>query len=109
MQFYAENPATNHQNGVLSDLEFLVVKRFKGGAGLGLIGSWIEQLTDDEGTTAHRLNGFRGRAFGIGPIVTYSSEIGKQHLDLHARWVHEFENQKRMEGDMFMMYVSLKF
>ncbi len=109
MQFYTENPATNYQNGILSDLEFLAVKRFKCGAGVGLIGSWIEQLTDDEGTTADRFNGFSGRAFGVGPIFTFSKEIGKQHLDLNVRWVHEFENEKRIEGDMFMLGATLKF
>lgn len=44
------------------------------------------QVNDDEGAPAV-LNGFLGRAFGIGPIVTYSTKLGKSHLDFSARWI----------------------
>jgi hypothetical protein len=44
-------------------------------------------LTCVGGATADLLNGFVGRAFGIGPIITYSTKIGKSHLDLNARWI----------------------
>jgi len=109
MTFDTENPATDYQNGILSDLELLTVKRFKCGAGVGVIGSWIEQLTDDEGTTADTLNGFKGRAFGIGPVVTYSTHLGKHDLEFNARWVHEFDNKNYVEGDVFMLNATLKF
>ena len=109
LTFDTENTATNYQNGVLSDLEVTAIKRFKCGAGVGVIGSWIEQLNDDTGPTADRVHGFSGRAFGVGPMVTYSTEVGKHHLDFNARWVHEFENQKRIEGDLFAFSGSFKF
>ena len=109
MQFYTENSATDYENGILSDLEAMVIKRFKSGFGIGVIGSWLEQVTDDEGTTADSLNGFVGRAFGVGPIVTYSTTIGKSHLDFSARYIHEFENRKRIEGDLLQFSASLKF
>jgi hypothetical protein len=109
LQFDTENTATNYQNGVLSDFEFTVIKRCKGGFGFGGIGSWIQQLTDDSGPTADKLNGFVGQAFGVGPIVTYSTKIGKSHLDFNARFVHEFENRNRPEGDLFQVSGNLKF
>jgi hypothetical protein len=109
LTFDTENTATNYQNGVLSDLEATAIKRFKGGAGIGVIGSWIEQLNDDTGPTADTVHGFSGRAFGVGPIVTYSTELGKHHLDFNARWVHEFENRNRVEGDLFAFSASFKF
>ena len=109
LEFDTENTATGYQNGILSDLEAAAIKRFKCGAGIGVIGSWIQQLTDDGGTTADRLNGFAGRAFGVGPILTYSTEVGKSHLDFNARYVHEFENRKRPEGDLFQFSATLKF
>ena len=49
-----------------------------------MIGSWIQQLSDDGGTTADLLNGFVGRAFGVGPILTYSTKLEKSHLDFNA-------------------------
>jgi hypothetical protein len=75
MEFDTENPATHYQNGILSDLEELAIKRFKCGVGIGFIESWIQQVNNDAGAPA-ALNGFLGRAFGIGPIVTYSTKGG---------------------------------
>jgi hypothetical protein len=109
LQFDTENTATLYQNGVLSDLEGTVIKRFKSDFGIGVIGSWIQQVGDDGGTTADRLNGFVGRAFGVGPILTYSTELGKSHLDFNARWVHELGNRNRPEGDLFQFSANLKF
>jgi hypothetical protein len=109
LQFDTENTATNYQNGILSDLEATVIKRCKNEFGFGVIGSWIQQLSDDSGPTADRLNGFSGRAFGVGPIVTYSTKVGKSHLDFNARWVHEFDNSNRPEGDLFQFSANLKF
>jgi hypothetical protein len=109
LQFDTENTATNYQNGVLSDFEFTVIKRWKSGFGFGGIGSWIQQLSDDSGPTADKLNGFVGQAFGVGPIVTYSTEIGKSHLDFNLRFVHEFENRNRPEGNLIQLSSNLKF
>ena len=87
----------------------MAVKRFKNGLGVGLVSSWIHQITDDQGTTADALDGFRGRAFGIGPAFTYSMHVGTCHLDFNACWVHEFENKNYVEGNMFMVNATLKF
>ena len=108
MEFDTEDPATHYQNGILSDLEVLAIKRFKNGFGLGFVESWIQQVNDDAGAPA-ALHGFSGRAFGIGPIVTYSTKLGKSHLDLSARWIHDFDVAKRVEGDGFNFSASLKF
>jgi hypothetical protein len=108
MEFDTENPATHYQNGILSDLEVLAIKRFKNGFGLGFVESWIQQVNDDAGAPA-ALHGFSGRAFGIGPIVTYSTKLGKSHLDLSVRWIHDFDVAKRVEGDGFNFSASLKF
>jgi hypothetical protein len=108
MEFDTQNPDTHYQNGILSDLEVLAIKRFKNGFGIGFIESWIQQVNDDEGAPAV-LNGFVGRAFGIGPIVTYSTKLGTSHLDFSARWIHDFDVSKRVEGNAFNLSASLKF
>jgi hypothetical protein len=109
MEFDTGDPATLYDNGIISDLEGLVIKRFKNGLGLGFVESWIQQVTDDGGKTAQALSGFVGRAFGIGPIVTYSTKLGKSHLDFSARWIHDFDVSNRVEGDGFNFTASLKF
>ena len=108
MEFDTEDHATHYQNGILSDLEVLGIKRFKNGLGIGFVESWIQQVNDDAGAPA-ALNGFAGRAFGIGPIATYSTKVGKSHLDLSARWIHDFGVSRRVEGNGFNFSASLKF
>jgi hypothetical protein len=109
MEFDTGDPATNYDNGILSDLEVLAIKRFKNGFGIGFVESWIQQITDDGGSVPAGLHGFTGRAFGIGPIVTYSTKLGKSHLDFSARWIHDFDVSNRVEGDGFNFTASLKF
>jgi len=108
MEFDTEDHATHYQNGILSDLEVMAIKRFKNGLGIGFVESWIQQVNDDGGAPA-ALNGFAGRAFGIGPIVTYSTKLGKSHLDFSARWIHDFGVSNRVAGDGFNFSASLKF
>jgi hypothetical protein len=108
MEFDTEDHATHYQNGIPSGLEVLAIKRFKNGLGIGFVESWIQQVNDDDGAPA-ALNGFLGRAFGIGPIVTYSTKLGKTHLDPSARWIHDFDVSKRVNGNGFNFSASLKF
>jgi hypothetical protein len=68
----------------------------------------IDQLTDDDGTTADLLNGFSGHSIGLGPIFTYSAKFGDHQLDMHGRWVHEFDAENRPEGDVIMFTVGSK-
>jgi hypothetical protein len=109
MYFYTDNPATHYESGIQSDLEALAIKRFKNGFGIGLVESWIQQVTDDGGALADRLAGFVPRSFRIGPIVTYSTKLGKSHLDFNASWIHDFDVSKAVEGDEFNFTASLKF
>jgi hypothetical protein len=108
-QFYTENPDTDYQNGVVSDLEATLIQRFPCGMGVGVVGSWIDQFNDDSGPTADKLDGFSGRALGVGPILTYTKKFGDSQLDLNARWIHEFEVEKRMDGDVFYFAAGYKF
>ena len=48
MEFDTEDRATRYQNGILSDLEVLVIKRFKNGLGIGFIESWIQQEINND-------------------------------------------------------------
>jgi hypothetical protein len=109
VQFYTENPATHYQNGILSDMEFMALKRFSKVFGIGVIFSWIDQFTDDGGTLADRVNGFNGHALGLGPIITYSTKIGKTHLDLNARFIPEFGTVRRIQGNLFQFGATLTF
>lgn len=43
---------------------------FSNGLAIGLVLGTQQQLDSDSGPTADRLNGFRGRDWGLGPVLT---------------------------------------
>ena len=109
VHFSTENPDTDYQDGIMTDFEFTVIKRLQNGFGFGIVGSWINQITEDDGGAADALNGFEGEAFGVGPILTYATKINEHPLQFNARWIHEFENENRLEGDLFALAATFSF
>ncbi|GAB3368108.1 transporter [Lysobacter rhizosphaerae] len=109
IDFYTRNDATDYQNGADFRVDSLLIKRLENGWGFGAVGGWIEQVQDDDSVVADRLDGFRGRSLGLGPIVTYDKKWEGGSVEFSARWVHEFDVKNRLEGDPFMMMASIEF
>jgi hypothetical protein len=109
VDFYTENDATNYQNGAVFRVDSLLVKRFQNGWGIGGAGGWIEQLEDDTGPTADRLNGFKGRSFALGPIATYAKKWEGGQVEFSARWLHEFGVERRFEGNPILVSATITF
>ncbi|KGQ19430.1 Protein involved in meta-pathway of phenol degradation [Lysobacter dokdonensis DS-58] len=105
MDFYTENTATDYQNGAVFRVDALLIKRTRSGWGFGAAGGWIEQLEDDTGPTADRLNGFKGQSLAIGPIATYKT--GK--VEFSARWLYEFDVENRLEGNPVLITGTITF
>lgn len=109
IDFYTKNDATDYENGAVFRVDAQLVKRFANGWGIGGVGGWIEQLEDDEGPTADRLNGFKGHALALGPIVTYSKKWDTGQVEFAARWLSEFNVKRRLEGDPLMVTATVAF
>ncbi|WP_354685670.1 transporter [Cupriavidus necator] len=104
LQFYTRNSATDYQNAPLFTLDTMLLKRFANGAGVGLIAGTTQQLGDDSGPLADRLNGFRGHDWAVGPIVTYDTKIGaKSLLSLSLRWVPTVAGKNRLKSTSTVM------
>ncbi|QBY51938.1 SphA family protein [Cupriavidus oxalaticus] len=104
LQFYTRNNATDYQNAPLFTLDTMLLKRFANGAGVGLIAGTTQQLGDDSGPLADRLNGFRGHDWALGPIVTYDTKIGaKSHLSMSLRWVPTIASKNRLDSTSTFM------
>ncbi|PLP97195.1 SphA family protein [Cupriavidus pauculus] len=102
-QFYTRNTATDYQNAPLFTLDVMGVKKF-GKWGAGLVMGTIQQLGDDTGPTADRLNGFRGHDFTIGPIITYDTKLGgKAPLSFSLRWVPTVTSKNRLDSTATVM------
>ncbi|MFO1464684.1 MAG: transporter [bacterium] len=103
--FNTENNATNYQSGHEIYLDFTVDKRFKNGFGVGGTGYVFQQITGDGGSGA-RLGSFKGRTFGLGPVISLVRPLDKKVLfAMEGKWVPEIEVQNRVRGQ----YVWFKF
>ena len=111
VEFYTENDATDYQNGEIFRLDLFLMKRYKSGWGVGLVGGWIEQLSGDEGGLVTEItDGFKGRAFGLGPAFSYTYKTkAENQFDFNFRWVPEFGVENRFEGGGVLFTVGLNF
>ncbi|WP_087046523.1 SphA family protein [Caballeronia ptereochthonis] len=110
-QFYTRNTATNYQNAPLFTLDVMGLKKFANGLGMGVVMGTVQQLGNDTGPTADRLDGFVGRDFTVGPIVTYDTRLGgKTSLSASMRWVPSVVSVNRLKSTRtFMATATLVF
>ncbi|MBV7261849.1 transporter, partial [Photobacterium sp. WH24] len=111
IQFYTRNKDTDYQNAPLFTLDMLAVKRWNKSFGFGLVLATVQQLGDDTGPIADRLNGFQGYDWVVGPTATYDTKIkGELPLSLSLRWVPSISSKNRLESDnTFMGTATLIF
>ncbi|MBB1087241.1 transporter [Lysobacter sp. SG-8] len=109
VDFYTENDDTDYQNGAVFRVDSLLVKRTASGWGYGGVAGWIQQVEDDEGGVIASRDGFKGRALGLGPIVTYAHKWDGGQVEFGLRYVNEFNVRNRPEGDGAMLTASLQF
>jgi hypothetical protein len=111
LQFYTKNTATNYQNAPLFTVDVMGLKRFRNGVGVGIVAGTVQQLGNDSGPLADRLNGFVGRDFALGPIVTYDTKLnGKLPLSASIRWVPTIASTNRVRSTRsFMATMTVAF
>lgn len=107
VDFYTKDDATNYQNGSVFHLDTLLVKRFPTGWGIGGVGGWIYQIDKDTGPLADRLNGFKGRAVSLGPMVNYLKKWQGGQVEFSLRWLHEFDVKNRTQGNPAMLSATI--
>ncbi|SAK44806.1 meta-pathway phenol degradation-like protein [Caballeronia hypogeia] len=110
-QFYTRNSATDYQNAPLFTLDVMGLKKFANGFGMGVVMGTVQQLGNDTGPTADRLDGFVGHDFTIGPIVTYDTKVdGKHPLSASLRWVPSVTSTNRLKSTKtFMATATMVF
>lgn len=109
LEFYTPNNATGYHNAPVSVLDLLTLKRFNSGWGVGVVGGWIQQLGDDTGGISNLVDGARGHALGIGPMVTWSGKLGATPVSASLRWVNEFDVSDRPKGNSVQLSVTGTF
>lgn len=105
--FYTRNDGTDYKNGSVFRIDAMWTTAVASQWRLGVVGGWIEQIENDSGPTADKLNGFEGRSVGLGPIVTWTGKIGPLPAAFSARWVHDVDAKNRPKGNGVTVSLTL--
>jgi hypothetical protein len=109
--FNEKNPATDYKSGNQMHIEVTAAQHFplgNGGASAGVTGFWYEQVTGDSGSGA-TFGAFKARDRGVGPVVSYSRKLWGNDLIAEFKWLHEFDVERRPEGDILFLKALMKF
>jgi len=107
--FNQENPDTNYKSGTQIHFDGTLAQHFPflgGISGVGVTAYYYKQVTDDSGEGAN-LGAFRAKAAGVGPVVSWISKTGKDIVEI--KYIKDFENEKRLDGDTFWIKYVVSF
>ncbi len=106
--FSIQNDRTKYKSGQEFHFDWVLGKRFGDGWQAGLFGYWYRQVTGDSGRGA-TLGDFKGKAWGIGPLVQYSSEIAGVPITGALRYQRVFQHRNRIDDTAAMLHLSVSF
>lgn len=110
VELYSPNHKTGYHNGNLFRLDVLMFQHLGNGWGAGLVGGWINQLESDQSSLSElRGREHRGRATGLGPIISYEMQQGDTQISFSMRWVYEFNVYDRPKGNALQLSVTAIF
>jgi hypothetical protein len=102
-----DNDDTGYSSGDEMHLEVVGKQYLPNHLSFGIAAYWNEQLTADT-NNGPVLGDFEGRVFGVGPELAYQFTQIKAHpVTVDLRWYHEFDAEKRIEGEAVYLTVSL--
>ncbi|AWB07822.1 hypothetical protein A6A40_22440 (plasmid) [Azospirillum humicireducens] len=101
--FNTKNTATDYTSGNELYIDYAVGWNF-GPTKVGLVGYAYQQLTDDKGRGVGS-DGNKGKAFAIGPSLTYSFSPG---LHVSGSWQRDLVAEHRTQGNNLWFNVGFK-
>lgn len=113
--FSAINEATDYQTAPEGVIEAAVLQHIPSGWAFGLSGYAYQQFGEDSGTGAAQIKAVTGAdslqasVLGLGPIVTYSTQMGGRSVSFEAKYVSEFNAKRRFESDVVEVSFSIAF
>ena len=109
--FNQKNDDTDYQSGTQIHLDGTLAQHFplwNGLAGAGISGYWYKQVTGDSGSGA-TFGDFKAQANGIGPVLSFASKVGGKDVIAELKWLKEFGNENRLEGETLWLKILGKF
>ena len=106
--YNTENKDTDYQTGQELHIDLMINQFLSESWAIGIHGFYLKQLTGDSGDGAV-LGDFKAEVSGIGPAVLWTTEINGQEVSFIAKWLHEFDVERRMEGDHVFASFAMGF
>ncbi len=111
----SKNSATDYQTAPEAHFEGTVMRHLPNKLAFGVTGYAYHQIGDDSGSGADALRATLGadslqaRVFGLGPIVSWNTQIGTVPVSFKAKYMQEFGAKRRFESDKLWLTVGLVF
>jgi hypothetical protein len=102
------NPATAYRTGTEFHLDFMANQFVAKDIAVGIHGAWYKQIEGDSGAGA-TFGPFMGESFAMGPAVLWAPEQLKGRYAFIAKWLHDFSNTNRLNGDWGSLTMSWRF
>jgi len=106
--YNTDNPDTNYQTGLEFHMDVMLNWHYSSSLSVGVHGSIYQQLTGDKSADPF-LGAFKGQSYSIGPAIIWNKNIGRQKYYLSAKWLNEFNAKNRVEGDLTIITMGIKF
>jgi hypothetical protein len=106
--YNTENPDTDYQTGEEIHIDYMVNQFLSESLAIGLQGFYLKQVSGDSGDGA-RLGSFKAQAAGVGPALLWSPKRFDQNVSFIAKWLHEYDTERRIEGDHIFASFAMSF
>ena len=106
--YNTENSDTDYQSGEEVHMDFAVNHYLSDSFAIGIHGFHLEQISGDSGDGA-LLGNFEAQASGVGPALLWSTNSAGRPISLIAKWLHEYDAERRIKGDHFIVSIALGF
>jgi hypothetical protein len=106
--YNTENSDTDYQTGQEIHIDYMINQFLSESWAVGIHGFYLKQVTGDSGAGAS-LGDFKAEAAGIGPAVLWSTKIFNTDVTFIAKWLHEYDAEKRFEGDHIFVSFAMSF
>ncbi len=113
--FNTRNEETDYLSGDVFHLDLTVAQHLPLGElssfGVGANAFYYQQITGDKvrGPLGREFEGFEGRTVGVGPVLSFTTKLGKKDLAAELKWLPELEVQNRLKGDYVWFKLGLVF
>jgi len=106
--YNTENSDTDYQTGQELHIDYMINQFLSESWALGIHGFYLKQVTGDSGDGAI-LGDFKAEAAGVGPALLWSPKRFDQKITFIVKWLHEYDTERRIEGDHIFASFAMSF